>query len=137
MSRGSRVVLILALLLFSWMALSGWATDPPRVRLFSAVFAAFMLMLAAGIAAPTRLRVLFRIVAGTVALVYGWYVVVEVRALLGGEAQNIRLGSPSAVMAGLGFLVFGVPALVYALGGVTTGWVDRAFRRMRNEPPSD
>ncbi len=137
MSRASRFVLAAVLFLFTWMVLSGWETDSVQARAVSAVIAAFMIVLAAGLLAPTRLRIAFRLVAGVVALTYAWYFGAELFALLGGEAQPIRLGMPSALMAGLGFIVFGVPALVFALGGVTVGWVDRLLRRARGEPRSD
>jgi hypothetical protein len=137
MSRASRYVLAAVLSLFAWMMLSGWETDSAQARAISAVIAAFMIVLAAGLLAPTTLRLAFRLVAGVVALTYAWYFGSELFALFRGESQPIRLGMPSALMAGLGFIVFGIPALVFALGGVTVGWVDRLLRRARGEPRSD
>jgi hypothetical protein len=137
MSRPSRFFLAAVLVLFTWMVLSGWESDSTRARAISGVIAAFMIVLAAGRVAPTRLRIALRVVAGVVALTYGWYFCSELVALVGGESQPIRLGMPSAVMAGVGFIVLGVPALVFALGGVTVGWVDRLLRRARGEPRSD
>jgi hypothetical protein len=137
MSRPSRFFLAAVLVLFAWMVLSGWESDSRQARAISAAIAAFMIVLAAGLVAPTKLRIAFRGVAGVIALTYAWYFGSELIALVGGESQPIRLGMPSALMAGLGFIVFGVPALVFALGGVTVGWVDRLLRRARGEPKSD
>lgn len=128
MSRPARWLLVVVLLLFTWMMLAGWETDPPRTRAFSATAAALMLLLGAGLAAPRRLVVALRIVAGAIALLYLAYFVVEVVRLLRGEAQPFRLGEPSALMAGLGLLVFGVPAIVFALGGERVG-LARVFDR--------
>lgn len=137
MSRPSRFILAAVLVLLAWMVLSGWETDTPKARVFSAVFAAFMLILALGLAAPSRFGIAFRIVAGVVAVAYTWYFVSEVLALLRGANQPLRMGQPSALMAGIGLLIFGVPALVFALSGVNTGWVARLLRRARGEQEVD
>jgi len=137
MSRLSRYILAAVLVLFSWMVLSGWDGDSRKVRAVDAALAAFMLLLALGVLAPRRLNVALRIVAAMVAVGYFAYFCGEVWALINGEHQVIRLGGPSALMAGVGMLIFGVPALIYALGGVTTGWVARVFARARGESASD
>ena len=54
------------------------------------------------LAAPTRFLLAFRIVAGVVALTFAVYFVAELLALLRGVPQPIRIGTPSALMAGLG-----------------------------------
>ncbi len=137
MSRPSRYILASVLVLFTWMVLSGWETDSSKVRAMDATVAAFMLLLALGVLAPRRLNVALRIVAGMVAVAYGAYFCGEVWALMNGEHQLVRLGVPSALMAGVGLLIFGVPALIYAIGGVTVGWLARLFARARGESASD
>lgn len=137
MSRGSRIVLIVTLLLFSWMTLSGWADDTPKARAITVAIVVVMLLLAFGFAFPTRAILAFRIVAGTVAALYLWYTVVEIASLLRGEPQQLRMGQPSATMAVIGLLVFGIPAFVFAFGGVTVGWPDRLLRRMRGGGDED
>lgn len=112
MSKSSRIFVAAILLLFSWMVLSGWETDPPKARAITAVVAGFMVLLAAGLVAPTRLRIVFRVIAGIVAAAYAWYFVDQLVRLIGGEPQQLRLGAPSALMAGVGLLVFAVPAFI-------------------------
>ena len=92
-----------------------------RVRAISAVVAGLMIVGAAGAVAPKRLTWALHVVAGTVALGYTWYFVGEVVALLRGQAQAIRLGQPSAVVAGLGMIVFAIPLGVIAVSGVRVG----------------
>jgi hypothetical protein len=121
MSRGARLILVAFLLLFVWMVLAGWSTDTPKQRVGSAVVAGFMLVLALGIAAPGRFIWALRVAAGAVAATYAVYFVTELVALLRGEPQPLVMGRPSATMAGLGLLVFGVPALVFALGAERVG----------------
>jgi hypothetical protein len=137
MSRSSRYILAAVLVLFTWMVLSGWDGDSDKVRAIDATVAAFMLLLALGVLAPRRLNVALRIVAGMVAAGYLAYFCGEVWALINGEHQVVRLGAPSALMASVGLLIFGVPALIYALGGVAIGWVARLFARARGEAASD
>jgi hypothetical protein len=137
MSRPSRYILAAILAAFTWMVLIGWDTDTGRVRAMDAGFAAFMLLLALGVLAPHRLKFTLRIVAAVVAVAYLTYFCSEVWPLLNGERQPIKLGAPSALMAGVGLLIFGVPALIFALGGVNVGWVARLFARARGESAPD
>jgi hypothetical protein len=132
MSRGSRIVLIVTMLLFSWMTLSDWRDDTPKARAIEVALVLVMLLLAIGFAFPKRAVLAFRVVAGSVAALYLWYTIIEITSLLRGEPQQLRFGQPSATMAVIGLLVFGVPAFVFAFGGVTTGWLDRLLRRMRD-----
>jgi hypothetical protein len=124
------------LIVFAAMMLSGWETDSNGARAASAVTAGFMLLFAAGIAAPTRFKIAMRIAAGIVAAACLAYLVTEVTALLQGERQEWHVGRPSAVNALLAMFFFGVPALVYALGGVTVGWFAQMLARMRGIPPT-
>lgn len=137
MSKPSRVFVAAILLLFTWMVLSGWDTDPPKARAITAVIAGFMVLLAAGLVAPTRLRIVFRVIAGIVAAAYTWYFADQLVRLIGGEPQTLRLGAPSALMAGVGLLVFAVPAFIYAVSGTTTGWLDRLLTRANGSSSND
>lgn len=121
MSRGARWTIVAFILLFVWMTLAGWETDSPRTRLYAGLFSAFMLVLALGVAAPSRFLIALRVVAGTVAVAYVLYFVFELAALLRGEEQHFQRGRPSALMAGLGLLVYGVPAIIFALGTERVG----------------
>jgi hypothetical protein len=127
MSRGARLIIVAFILLFVWMMLGGWESDTPKVRFFSALFAAFMLVLAVGVAAPSRFLIALRVVAATVAVAYLLYFVTQVAALLRGEEQRFQTGRPSAVMAGIGLIVYGVPAIIFALGTERVG-IARLFR---------
>jgi hypothetical protein len=135
MSRGARGIIVAFILLFVWMTLAGWQNDTPRAHLFSALFAAFMLVLALGVAAPSRFLIALRIVAGTVAVAYLLYFVTQVAALLRGEEQHFQTGRPSAVMAGIGLIVYGIPAVIFALGTERVG-IARLFRS-RDITPKD
>ena len=120
------------------MTLSGWGTDSPRVRAISVLLASLMVIGAAGAVASNRLRWALHIVAGAVAMGYVWYFVDEVAALLRGEPQPIRMGQPSAVMAGIGLIVFAIPLGVFAVSGVRVGpfgW--RLSKRREDSDSSD
>ena len=121
MSRPARWILVAFIVLLSWMTLSGWAESSTSERVFAAAFAGFMLTIAFGLAAPRHSVVAFRVVAGVVAVGFIAYFGSELVALLRGARQPIAVGRPSALMAGLGLLVWGVPALVFAVGGVPVG----------------
>jgi hypothetical protein len=86
-----------------------------------------MLTLVAGLLAPTRLRLAFRVLAGAIGMGYAAYLVSELWSLLRGDVQPLAFGRPSALMAGLGFVVFGIPALVFAFSGQLVG-LARRFR---------
>jgi hypothetical protein len=135
MSRGARWIVVVFILLFVWMTLAGWQSDTPRARFFSALFAAFMLVLALGVAAPSRFLIALRIIAGIVAVAYLLYFVTQVAALLSGDEQHFQIGRPSAVMAGIGLFVYGVPAIIFALGTERVG-IARLFRS-RDITPKD
>ena len=121
LSLASRIVLILALLGFVWMINAGPAdpADAPTAsqRVVGIVVSSVALLFAIGLAFPRRGRVATRIVAGCVVLAYLAYFVTELIELLRGEQQEFTRGEPSALMAGIGLLVWGVPMIVYALGG--------------------
>ena len=134
MSRGARWFLAAVILLLIWMMLSGWDTDTEKARVGSAVISGFMALIMIGLVAPRRGVWALRLVAGIVALTSLAYFISQVAALLRGERQEFRIGQPSAVMAGLGLLVYGVPALIFALGAKRVG-LARLFSR--KEPASD
>jgi hypothetical protein len=112
-----RVIVAVVVLLFAWMLLAGWSTETPRARLGLAGMAALLVLLALALLAPRRMAWAFRVLAGTVFVLYAAYFVDQARQLLGGASQPFALGRPSTLMAGLGLLVFGVPCLVFALSG--------------------
>ena len=64
-----------------------------------------------------------RILAAMVAMTCIWYFVYEVVDLVRNGEQRIRIGEPSAVMAGIAMIVFGIPALALAVGGEWVTWV--------------
>jgi hypothetical protein len=136
MSRPARWILIAFLLLFAWMMVSGWHRDPPRVRAMTAVFAGLMVLFALGIAWPSRFMLALRVVAASVAIAYLIYFVSEVRDLLRGEDQHLRPGRPSALLAGIGLLVYGVPAIIFALGTTRVG-VFRLLDRAKPRPADE
>ena len=129
MSRGPRFVLAAILALFVWMTLSGWSSDSTSERVFAGVFAGFMILIIIAVLFPSRSMIPLRIVAGIVAASCISYFVFELLELLRGEPQRLRIGEPSTFMAGLALLVFGIPALVFALGGETVGWLQKIFRQ--------
>ncbi len=127
MSRGARWTIVAFLAGFTWMVLAGWETDTPTQHLWDVGFAAFMFLLAIGLIAPTHSRWALRAVAGIVGAGYLVYFASETINLLRGERQVLRLSQPSATTAGLGFLIYGIPAVVYALGAERVG-LARLFR---------
>ena len=112
-----RTFLVLALAGLTWMLLAGWATDSPRDRLMEASISAVVALGAIGIALPARAAWALRFVAGIVGVVYLLYFGAELWSLVSGQRQILRLGEPSATMAGLGLLFIGLPLLVFALSG--------------------
>ena len=137
-----RGILIVFLLLFSWMVLSSWSRDTPAQRVAGAIVAGLMLFFALGLLAPRRLGWIFRVLGGFVFLVYAGYFAHQVWRLLEGDAQRFSPGRPSAVMAGLGLLILGVPCLVYALSGLppsqwATGPADSDQRDDRRDDQPD
>ena len=110
LSTTSRIVLILALLGFVWMVNAGPAdpTDAPTTsqRVVGIIVSSVALLFALGLAFPRRGRVATRIVAGCVVLAYLAYFVTELISLLRGEPRPFRRGEPSALMAGIGLLVW-------------------------------
>ncbi|MDB4908068.1 MAG: hypothetical protein JWO05_2852 [Gemmatimonadetes bacterium] len=121
MSRGARWFLACVILLLMWMTLAGWDSDSTKARVWSVAIAGFMGLIVIGLLAPKRALLAFRLTAGLVALGYLGYFISEVVQLLRGDQQQLRVGRPSALMAGLGLLVYGVPALIFALGAKRVG----------------
>jgi hypothetical protein len=121
MSRGARWTIIAFILLFGWMLLSDWSADSSRQRVVESGLIAFMLALALGLAAPGRFRWALRVAAGMVAVGYFAYFVSEVFGLLRGDAQELSVNRPNATAAGVGLLLYGVPALIFALGAERVG----------------
>jgi hypothetical protein len=132
-SSTGRWIVVAFLLLFSWMTLSSWESDSTRQRIGSSIFAGFMLTLAVGMAAPRRFHVALRVASGVVALTFLGYFAWELAALLRGASQPLAFGQPSAVLAGLGFVIFGIPAAVYAIGAERVGLA----RLFEHRPPSE
>jgi hypothetical protein len=116
-NRPLRVTLAALLVGFAWLMLSTWPDDFVRVRVARSMMAAFALLLALGIVAPIRGRIALRLGAGIVGAVYVIYFGRELWHLVLGERQPLRPGQPSATMAGLGLLVYGVPMLIFAVSG--------------------
>lgn len=131
-----RWVLVGFLLLFTWMMLFGWETATHTQRVGDAVFSAFMLVLALGVAAPTRFVWALRVTAAAVFVAYAIYFIAEVVRLLDGGHQRFALNTPSATTAGIGLLVYGIPALVFALGAERVG-LARLFRTRSDVEPDD
>mgnify|MGYP001419267268 CR=1 FL=1 len=112
-----RIVVAVVIAILIYMTLAGWAEDSRRVRFFSISFSAFMLLLAVGVAFPSRGMWPLRAVAGIVAITYSWYAYTEWRLVAHGEVQVFDIGRPSAAMALLGLFVIGFPSAVFALSG--------------------
>ena len=121
LSTPSRIVLIIALLGFVWMLNAGVAdaTQAPTLtqRVASIVVSAIALLFAAGLAFPRRGRLATRIVAGCVLLAYVLYFVTELVAWFRGKEQTMEPGNTSVLLAAIGLVIWGIPMLVYALGG--------------------
>lgn len=117
MSTTARLIVIIALVGFAWIVNTGWAVSTPVQRTAGIVLGGVALLLAAGLAFPQRGRAARRVVAGLIALVYLVYFVTELAKLIAGEPQPLGAGRTSALMAGVGLLFWGIPMLVYALGG--------------------
>jgi hypothetical protein len=118
-SRLLRAVVIALLLGGVWLILAGWSTDSPQDRFVEVCISAVVLLFALFLALPSRAGWALRIVAGAIGLIYVWYFGTELWGLVGGHAKPIRLGQPSATMAGLGLLIIGIPMLVFALSGTS------------------
>ena len=99
--------------------LAGWATDSPRTRVGTVAICGVVLLLVLGIALPKRAKWALRVVAGVIGAAYVVYFGAELWGLVAGHPQPLRLGQPSATMAGIGLLIFGIPMLVYALSGTS------------------
>jgi hypothetical protein len=120
------------LTVFIWMALLGWQDETPQHRVFGAIFAGFMALIAFSCIFPKYARIPIRIIAGMVALATLWYVISEVIDLLQNGSQPIAIGEPSAVMAALALIVFGIPAIALAVGGEVVSWVAPLLRKVRS-----
>ena len=114
-----RAVLVLALLAFAAFGLStAWTEGGEGTALLVGISLA-ALTFAVGLVFPGRRRIALRLVAGAVVAMYLVYLGGELWGLLRGEAQAVRIGRPSALMAGVGVLIWGIPLLVYTLSGRT------------------
>jgi Regulator of ribonuclease activity B len=114
-----RAVLVLALLSFGAFCLQiGWSEGGSGTWLLL-VLALASVTFAIGLAFPGRRRIALRLVAAGVVVLYLVYFGAEFVSLLRGTAQQTRIGQPSALMAGAGLLVWGVPLLIYTLSGRT------------------
>jgi len=114
-----RAILALALLAFAAFCLQiAWTEGGPGTWLLI-VMALVSVTFVVGLVVPCRQRIALRLVAGAVVLGYVAYFGMELVALFRGETQSLRVGGPSALMAGVGLLVWGVPLLVYTLSGRT------------------
>ena len=127
-----RAVLISALAGGVWLILSGWSTDSPRDRFVDASISLVVLFLAIGVALPERAFWAIRIVAGAVGIAYLAYFGWESWALLEGQQQVFRVGEPSALMAGFGLLVIGLPMLFFALSGTGFRFLRHLLRQERS-----
>ena len=119
-SRFLRIVLVVAVLGFAALLLAGRSPDDtPAARAVSTGLVLLALTFVVGLVMPGRRRIALRVVAGLVVAFYLAYFAIYAWRLVQGEPQPFGLGTPSALMAGLGLLVWGVPLLVYALSGRT------------------
>ena len=129
-----RIVLVAALLGGIWLIMAGWSTDSPRDRFIDAGISAVVLLFALAIVLPRRGAWALRVVAAVIGLAYVWYVGAELWQMLGGKSQPLRIGQPSALMAGVGFLVLGIPMLIFAFGGIGVGMLERLMNRNPQAP---
>jgi hypothetical protein len=114
-----RAVLAIALVAFAAFCLQlAWTEGGPGTWVLI-VLALGAVTFAVGLIVPGRRRIALRLVAGVVVIGYLVYFGAELAALLRGGSQPLRVGGPSAMMAGVGVLVWGVPLLVYTLSGRT------------------
>lgn len=119
-SRFLRIVLVAAVLGFGALLVASWSPDDdPLARAVTVGLMLLAVTFAVGVALPGRRRIALRVVAGAVVLFYLVYFATYAWRALHGEPQPFGLGQPSALMAGLGLLVWGVPLLVYTLSGRT------------------
>lgn len=114
-----RAVLVLALLAFAAFCLQIAWTEGGKGTWILLVLALGAVTFAVGLILPGRHRIALRVLAGAVVVAYVVYFGIELTALLRGDAQPPRIGGPSALMAGFGILLWGVPLLVYSLSGRT------------------
>jgi Regulator of ribonuclease activity B len=116
-----RTILVVALLAFAAFCVQVAWTEGGQGTWLLVVLALGSVTVAVGLVFPGRRRIALRLVAACVVIVYLIYFGAELFSLLRGTAQPIRLGQPSAIMAGLGILIWGVPLLIYSLSGRTLG----------------
>jgi hypothetical protein len=115
-----RAAVALAALGTAAVLLMGWNGASTLQRIVAGLVAGFAVMLAAGMLAPARhRRGAMRVVAGLACAACLAYAIVEVVALLGGQAQPIRVGEPSAVMSLLLLLLAAIPLGIFAVSGRT------------------
>ena len=100
-------------LVFAILMAVGRPEDTPTQRAGSMVVALLAVLFLLGLASPRRFRWAARTVTGAVFLIYLAFVCVETwRAV-----QLRSLAGTSLVLALIGMLVWGIPALVFALSG--------------------
>ena len=131
-----RIALILALSWFIWVILGTWEADSQTARGVESVFSTLCLFLIVGFLAPNRAVWALRIAAGIIGAGYVAYFLSQLASLLHGERQELRVGQPSATMAGFGLLIYAVPCLIFAVSGFPgTRWRSLAgFWRGEPEP---
>jgi hypothetical protein len=112
-----RTVLVLALLSFAAFCLFSVWTEGGQGSALLAGLSLLAILFAVGLVFPGRRRIALRLVAGAAVAFCLVNFGIELWALFHGEAQEIRIGQPSAVMALIGVLVWGVPLVVYTLSG--------------------
>ena len=132
-----RAVLVLALVGFAAFAIDLVWEDGGKEQGSTLMVGLALLALTAavGFAFPGRRRIALRAVGAVIVLVYVAYFGVELVALLRGEKQPLNIGEPSAIIAGLGVLIWGVPLLVYALSGRTLREHRRGRALVAHETP--
>jgi hypothetical protein len=114
-----RAVLVLALLAFAAFCLFSVWTEGGQGSALLVGLSLLALTFAVGLVFPGRRRIALRLVAASVVALYLAYLGVELWQMLRGEAQEVQIGQPSALMAGVGVLVWGIPLLIYSLSGRT------------------
>lgn len=119
-------------LVFAILMAIGRPEDTPTQRAGSMVVALLAVLLLLGLASPLRFRWAARMVTGAVFLIYLAFVCLEAwRAI-----QLRSVAGTSLVLALVGMLVWGIPALVFALSGAFPSEHRESEQAGESVPPS-
>lgn len=118
----SLFLVLTTLFMFVFFDDGGWTTER---TVGQAILTAITVLVVAATVAPDRAWWAFRILAFSVFAVYFWYLITQFVI----EAKPLefppRSGERSPMNALMGFLVFGVPCLIYSMWGSTWGKLGR------------